>query len=41
MQASLAWPPLAEKVMIVGRCSNNPIQLNSNGGKLVYGTAIA
>ena len=41
MQASLAWPPLEKDVIIAGRSSKDPIQLSSDGGKLVYGTAIA
>jgi len=41
IEDSKDWPEFGGEVIIKGRSSSDPIQLSSNGGKLVYGAAIA
>jgi len=41
MQSSNEWGEISGEIVISGGSSSKPIQLSSQGGKLVYGTAIA
>ena len=41
MAASASWDELSGEVVVVGRSSQNPVQISSSGGKLAYGTALA
>ena len=41
MESSNQWGEVSGEVVISGGSSSKPIQLSSEGGKLVYGTAIA
>ncbi len=41
LEESKNWSPLTGEVVVHGRSSRDPVQLSSQGGKLVYGLAIA
>ena len=41
MAESKYWEPLQEEIVIKNGSSSSPVQLSSDGGKLVYGAAIA
>ena len=41
MAESASWEELSGEVVVVGRSSQNPVQISSTGGKLAYGSALA